>query len=104
MPIKAQVQYHATSLLQLANLYAVFPPRRGQERELSDEAACPLPDRIGLCYIHRNRALLSDEVGEFSSGRQARMKERNLCTLMWNPTYGTAPVACIRWMGAAGGG
>ncbi|CAA6659693.1 unnamed protein product [Spirodela intermedia] len=49
------------SLLQLANLYAVLSCRM-REREPVGEEHQTLPDRIGLCYIHRNRTLLSDEL------------------------------------------
>ncbi|XP_077227528.1 uncharacterized protein LOC143860655 isoform X2 [Tasmannia lanceolata] len=42
-------------LLQLANLYAISSRR-------SEIGSAALQDRIGLCYVHRNRASSSDEL------------------------------------------
>ncbi|KMZ58208.1 hypothetical protein ZOSMA_79G00510 [Zostera marina] len=45
------------SLLQLANLYAISVWNEAEDRPFT-----PLQDRIGLCYLHRNMMLNSDEI------------------------------------------
>lgn len=53
------------SLLQLANYYAISSPKVDSRVDETQSISKPLPDRIGLCYIQRNRITCSDEV--FSS-------------------------------------
>ncbi|KAG9146889.1 hypothetical protein Leryth_005187 [Lithospermum erythrorhizon] len=46
------------SLLQLANYYATYVPI-GQRHKVKPD---PLLDRIGLCYVYRNRSSLAEEL------------------------------------------
>ncbi|XP_057767735.1 uncharacterized protein LOC130988011 isoform X2 [Salvia miltiorrhiza] len=50
------------SLLQLANYYAVSSPKVDYCVDGTQSNSKPLPDRIGLCYIVRNRITCSDEL------------------------------------------
>ncbi|XP_042063240.1 uncharacterized protein LOC121807111 isoform X1 [Salvia splendens] len=50
------------SLLQLANYYAISSPKVDCHVDGIQSNSKPLPDRIGLCYIARNRISCCDEL------------------------------------------
>ncbi|KAL1563820.1 hypothetical protein AAHA92_06243 [Salvia divinorum] len=50
------------SLLQLANYYAISSPKVDCHVDGIESNSKPLPDRIGLCYIVRNRINCCDEL------------------------------------------
>ncbi|KAK6153811.1 hypothetical protein DH2020_013450 [Rehmannia glutinosa] len=49
-------------LKQLANYYAVSSPKTNNSFDGNQSSSKPLPDRIGLCYVSRNRISCSDEL------------------------------------------
>ncbi|KAG8388179.1 hypothetical protein BUALT_Bualt02G0098900 [Buddleja alternifolia] len=50
------------SLLQLANYYAISYPKINSSGDTTQSNSKPLFDRIGLCYVFRNRISCSDEL------------------------------------------
>ncbi|KAH6771968.1 hypothetical protein C2S51_010372 [Perilla frutescens var. frutescens] len=50
------------SLFQLANYYAISSPKINDYVDGTQSTSKPLPDRIGLCYIVRNRITCCDEL------------------------------------------
>lgn len=50
------------SLFQLANYYAISSPKISNYVDGTESNSKLLPDRIGLCYIVRNRISCSDEL------------------------------------------